>query len=206
MSACLVLAVLLVGALTLSDPPMWRPESLAYAAADGWSWRSAGWMLAHADLLHLAGNLVVLCLLAPAVERYRGSGGLLVALLLGHLGALGTHVLTHGPTTAIYGASGAAFAVIGYTAAVSWRLGSAASDTSIRSSRLLRPGALLALLAAGESVRSVAAALTGTSSGAAAHLGALGAGMVAAGLVHGGWRDAIRPAGRRAAQGVTSRG
>lgn len=203
-STVLLLALLVLGTVTLADPPLWTPESLAYAGAQGWSWRAVVWMFVHADLLHLGGNLAVLCLLAPEVERYRGSVGLLVALVAGHLGALAMHLLTHGSAVPIYGASGAAFAVIGYTATVSWHLG---ADAPGRWSWALRPGTLLSVLAAVEAGRWVVGVLAGAASGAAAHLGALAAGVLAAGLVHRRWpaasaADATSPGCRRRCGGL----
>ncbi len=198
-SAVLLLVLLAFGALTLAQPPLWTPESLAYAGSQGWSWRGVAWTFVHADLLHLGGNLAVLCLLAPEVERYLGSFGLLVALLAGHLGALAMHLATHGSLVPIYGASGAAFAVIAYTAAASWHLG---ADARGRWSWALRPGTLLYVLVAAEACRWVIGLVAGTTSGAAAHLGALVAGVLASGVVHRRWPAAPTAAAARGSGAV----
>ncbi|NSL55826.1 rhomboid family intramembrane serine protease [Uliginosibacterium aquaticum] len=68
----------------------------------------------HGDLGHITGNLVVLILIAPAVEALLGTVPFLVVYLLGGLGAVGMHwLLMSGAAGSLVGASGAISAVMG---------------------------------------------------------------------------------------------
>jgi membrane associated rhomboid family serine protease len=67
----------------------------------------------HGDTGHIVGNMVVLILVAPAVEALLGTLPFLIVYLVGGLGAVGMHWLLSGGTGSLVGASGAISAVMG---------------------------------------------------------------------------------------------
>lgn len=76
----------------------------------------------HADLGHLAGNMVTFILIAPAVEAILGTPLFLMVYLIGGLGAAGMHWLVVGSGGGLIGASGAISAAMGAFAALfRWR-------------------------------------------------------------------------------------
>lgn len=68
----------------------------------------------HGSNGHLIGNMVVLILIAPAVEALLGTGSFLLVYLIGGLGAVSMHwLLTTGSGASLVGASGAISAMMG---------------------------------------------------------------------------------------------
>lgn len=67
----------------------------------------------HGSTGHLVGNMVVLILIAPAVEALVGTPLFLAIYLLGGLGAAGMHWLVAGGSAGLVGASGAISAAMG---------------------------------------------------------------------------------------------
>lgn len=75
----------------------------------------------HGGLEHLAGNMVVLILIAPAVEALLGTPLFLLIYLVGGLGAVGMHWLIAG-SGSLVGASGAISAAMGaFAVLLRWR-------------------------------------------------------------------------------------
>ncbi|MCL2635808.1 MAG: rhomboid family intramembrane serine protease [Betaproteobacteria bacterium] len=76
----------------------------------------------HADTGHLVGNMVVLILIAPAVEALLGTWLFLLVYLLGGLGAVAMHWLIAGSGGSLVGASGAISAAMGaFAVLLRWR-------------------------------------------------------------------------------------
>ena len=119
MALCLLYVADRVGAGRLS----WRPTGEAQASAirDGELWRALTALGLHADLAHLAGNLLFGSLFVGAVCQSAGTGaGLLLTLLSGALGNLAAAFLRDGGGTSV-GASTAVFGALGLLAALQWR-------------------------------------------------------------------------------------
>ncbi|MCL2524848.1 MAG: rhomboid family intramembrane serine protease [Betaproteobacteria bacterium] len=76
----------------------------------------------HGSSGHLLGNMLVLILIAPAVEALLGTGLFLLVYLLGGLGAVATHWLIVGGGSGLVGASGAISAAMGaFAVLLRWR-------------------------------------------------------------------------------------
>lgn len=76
----------------------------------------------HGDTGHLVGNMVVLVLIAPAVEALLGTPLFLLVYLVGGLGAVGAHWLIAGGGSGLVGASGAISAAMGaFAVLLRWR-------------------------------------------------------------------------------------
>ncbi|MCX7800234.1 MAG: rhomboid family intramembrane serine protease [Fimbriimonadales bacterium] len=91
-------------------------EALAPGTVDAWSPGPAGWlpaMFLHRDLLHLAGNLVFLAAVGPAVEFAAGSLRLLAVYLAGGLAGYAAHDLLARTSQPLVGASASVAAVLG---------------------------------------------------------------------------------------------
>ncbi|HZL98953.1 MAG TPA: rhomboid family intramembrane serine protease, partial [Planctomycetota bacterium] len=101
----------------------WKPTGEAQAAAirAGELWRALTALGLHADLAHLAGNVLFGALFVGAICQSAGIGaGLLLTLLSGALGNLAAAFLREGTGTSV-GASTAVFGALGLLAALQWR-------------------------------------------------------------------------------------
>lgn len=179
----------LTGPRDVAAPTAWFAHGSAVSRqilAGQW-WRAITALTLHADLLHLAGNLVASVIFIGAAGRWLGSG---VAAALTVLAAAAANLLTaavHGPGHDSVGASTATFAALGMLAGMQlirrWRLG------PLRRRAWLPIGAGLALFA----MLGV-----GEHSDVLAHLFGLGAGVmigVATALIArqriGAWGQAV---------------
>jgi membrane associated rhomboid family serine protease len=92
-------------------------------AADGEYWRLIGAAFLHIGLLHLAGNMLSLAIVGPALERLFGAWRFLAIYLAGALGGSVAVYLFGSPYGAVAGASGAIFGLFAATLIVLRRLG-----------------------------------------------------------------------------------
>jgi membrane associated rhomboid family serine protease len=92
-------------------------------AADGQYWRLIGAAFLHIGLLHLAGNMLSLAIVGPALERVFGGWRFLTVYLAGALGGSVSVYLFGSPYGAVAGASGAIFGLFAATLIVLRRLG-----------------------------------------------------------------------------------
>jgi membrane associated rhomboid family serine protease len=92
-------------------------------AADGQYWRLIGAAFLHIGLLHLAGNMISLAIVGPALERVFGAWRFLSVYLIGALGGSVAVYLFGSPYGAVAGASGAIFGLFAATLIVLRRLG-----------------------------------------------------------------------------------
>jgi membrane associated rhomboid family serine protease len=92
-------------------------------AADGQYWRLIGAAFLHIGLLHLAGNMISLAIVGPALERVFGAWRFLTVYLIGALGGSVAVYLFGSPYGAVAGASGAIFGLFAATLIVLRRLG-----------------------------------------------------------------------------------
>jgi membrane associated rhomboid family serine protease len=92
-------------------------------AADGQYWRLIGAAFLHIGLLHLAGNMISLAIVGPALERVFGAWRFLTVYLVGALGGSVAVYLFGSPYGAVAGASGAIFGLFAATLIVLRRLG-----------------------------------------------------------------------------------
>jgi membrane associated rhomboid family serine protease len=92
-------------------------------AADGQYWRLIGAAFLHIGLLHLAGNMISLAIVGPALERVFGAWRFLTVYLVGALGGSVAVYLFGSPYVAVAGASGAIFGLFAATLIVVRRLG-----------------------------------------------------------------------------------
>lgn len=92
-------------------------------AADGEYWRLLGAAFLHIGLLHLAGNMLSLAIVGPALERVFGGWRFLAVYLSGALGGSVAVYLFGSPYGAVAGASGAIFGLFAATLIVLRRLG-----------------------------------------------------------------------------------
>jgi membrane associated rhomboid family serine protease len=92
-------------------------------AADGQYWRLLGAAFLHIGLLHLAGNMLSLALVGPALERVFGAWRFLALYLVAALGGSVAVYLFGSPYGAVAGASGAIFGLFAATLLVLRRLG-----------------------------------------------------------------------------------
>jgi membrane associated rhomboid family serine protease len=92
-------------------------------AADGQYWRLLGAAFLHIGLLHLAGNMLSLAIVGPALERVFGAWRFLTVYLAGALGGSVAVYLFGSPYGAVAGASGAIFGLFAATLIVLRRLG-----------------------------------------------------------------------------------
>ena len=92
-------------------------------AADGQYWRLIGAAFLHIGLLHLAGNMLSLAIVGPALERVFGAWRFLTVYLAGALGGSVAVYLFGSPYGAVAGASGAIFGLFAATLIVLRRLG-----------------------------------------------------------------------------------
>jgi membrane associated rhomboid family serine protease len=92
-------------------------------AADGEFWRLVGAAFLHIGLLHLAGNMLSLAIVGPALERVFGGWRFLSVYLAGALGGSVAVYLFGSPYGAVAGASGAIFGLFAATLIVLRRLG-----------------------------------------------------------------------------------
>lgn len=76
----------------------------------------------HGDTGHIVGNMIVLILIAPAVEALIGTPLFLLVYLIGGLGAVAVHWLIVGSGSGLVGASGAISAAMGaFAVLLRWR-------------------------------------------------------------------------------------
>jgi membrane associated rhomboid family serine protease len=92
-------------------------------AADGQYWRLLGAAFLHIGLLHLAGNMLSLAIVGPALERVFGAWRFLTVYLMGALGGSVAVYLFGSPYGAVAGASGAIFGLFAATLIVLRKLG-----------------------------------------------------------------------------------
>jgi membrane associated rhomboid family serine protease len=92
-------------------------------AADGQYWRLLGAAFLHIGLLHLAGNMLSLAIVGPALERVFGAWRFLTVYVAGALGGSVAVYLFGSPYGAVAGASGAIFGLFAATLIVLRRLG-----------------------------------------------------------------------------------
>lgn len=92
-------------------------------AAGGEYWRLIGAAFLHIGLLHLAGNMLSLAIVGPALERVFGAWRYLTVYLVGALGGSVAVYLFGSPYGAVAGASGAIFGLFAATLIVLRRLG-----------------------------------------------------------------------------------
>jgi membrane associated rhomboid family serine protease len=92
-------------------------------AADGQYWRLLGAAFLHIGLLHLAGNMLSLAIVGPALERLLGWWRFLALYLLAALGGSVAVYLFGSPFGAVAGASGAIFGLFAATLVVVRKLG-----------------------------------------------------------------------------------
>jgi membrane associated rhomboid family serine protease len=92
-------------------------------AVDGEYWRLLGSAFLHIGLLHLAGNLLALAIVGPALERVFGWWRFLAIYLVGALGGSVAVYLFGSPFGAVAGASGAIYGLFAATLIVVRKLG-----------------------------------------------------------------------------------
>jgi membrane associated rhomboid family serine protease len=92
-------------------------------AVDSEYWRLIGAAFLHIGLLHLAGNMLSLAIVGPALERVFGAWRFLAIYLAGALGGSVAVYLFGSPYGAVAGASGAIFGLFAATLIVLRRLG-----------------------------------------------------------------------------------
>jgi len=92
-------------------------------AADGEYWRLIGSAFLHIGLLHLAGNMLSLAIVGPALERVFGWWRFLAIYLVGALGGAVAVYLFGSPYGAVAGASGAIYGLFAATLIVVRKLG-----------------------------------------------------------------------------------
>ena len=92
-------------------------------AADGEYWRLLGSAFLHIGLLHLAGNMLSLAIVGPALERVFGWWRFLAIYLLSALGGSVAIYLFGSPFGAVAGASGAIYGLFAATLIVVRKLG-----------------------------------------------------------------------------------
>jgi membrane associated rhomboid family serine protease len=92
-------------------------------AVDGEYWRLLGSAFLHIGLLHLAGNLLSLAIVGPALERVFGWWRFLAIYLVGALGGSVAVYLFGSPYGAVAGASGAIYGLFAATLIVVRKLG-----------------------------------------------------------------------------------
>ena len=104
----------LVGEEAFASVFLLRSTHLAYV----WTWVTSVFAHSPASFLHIVGNSIVLYFFGPLVERYVGSKKFAALFVvsgalagLGHVGS--SLLLSPGVPTAVLGASGAVFAVLG---------------------------------------------------------------------------------------------
>jgi membrane associated rhomboid family serine protease len=92
-------------------------------AVDGEYWRLIGSAFLHIGLLHLAGNMLALAIVGPALERVFGWWRFLAIYLVAALGGSVAVYLFGSPFGAVAGASGAVYGLFAATLIVVRRLG-----------------------------------------------------------------------------------
>jgi len=92
-------------------------------AVDGEYWRLLGSAFLHIGLLHLAGNLLALAIVGPALERVFGRWRFLAIYLVSALGGSVAVYLFGSPFGAVAGASGAIYGLFAATLIVVRKLG-----------------------------------------------------------------------------------
>ena len=92
-------------------------------AADSEYWRLLGSAFLHIGLLHLAGNMLSLAIVGPALERVFGWWRFLAIYLVGALGGAVAVYLFGSPYGAVAGASGAIYGLFAATLIVVRKLG-----------------------------------------------------------------------------------
>ena len=92
-------------------------------AVDGEYWRLIGSAFLHIGLLHLAGNMLALAIVGPALERVFGWWRFLAIYLVSALGGSVAVYLFGSPYGAVAGASGAIYGLFAATLIVVRRLG-----------------------------------------------------------------------------------
>jgi membrane associated rhomboid family serine protease len=193
-SMAVMMAIVIVASFTLAPHALVAPGDLA------WTWGTPVWpnllfwWVTHVGWVHAAGNLVVLLLFAPALERYVGTWRMLVAVIGGNVVGILGHVALSGPRLALLGASGAVYAVVVYSLVVGWHC-----PFEFQRPRpwLLWPATLFHGLVLVEGLRWGVQVAAGYPAGSAGvHLGGIAAGVLASGLLHHRWPGG--PASRRA--------
>jgi membrane associated rhomboid family serine protease len=190
---------LAVATVTLTADAPTAPEAFAYSYAHGLAPTLASWWLAHADGWHLVANVLVLALFVPTLERFVGPLRTAAAFLAGNLLGAGAHFALNLTDRPLLGASAGLYALVAYSLVVGWHC-----PYRLRvGAWTLWPATVFYGLLALEVVRWAVGIATGTPSGAAAHLGGVGAGVLASGLAHRRWPGA--PCTRRG-RGAGARG
>jgi membrane associated rhomboid family serine protease len=149
-------------------------------------WRTLTALTLHADVAHLASNIVAGMVFGVALAQFLGPGLAWLATLMSAGAANGLNALAHPASHTAVGASTAVFAALGLVAVLSWRRKAAVSARGMRGGLPLVAGlALLADLGTGGERTDLGAHAFGFSVGIAS-----GAGLSMAG--------ARVPKGRRA--------
>jgi membrane associated rhomboid family serine protease len=184
-TGALLMAIAMMAALTLA------PQAMVPAEEMSWAWSDPLWpslvlcWFTHAGWVHVFTNVTVLLVFAPALERYVGTWRVAVAIVAGNVLGLLAHVATTGLHVPILGASAALYAIVAYSLVAGWHC--PFEFARPRHWRLWPASVFYALLAV-ELLRwgvQVAGAHPPTSS--AIHLGGIGAGVLASGLLHHRW-------------------
>jgi membrane associated rhomboid family serine protease len=184
-TGALLMAIAIMAAVTLA------PQALAPAEEMAWTWGDPLWpgvvvcWFTHAGWVHVLTNVAVLLVFAPALERYVGTWRVVVAIVAGSVLGLSAHVASVGLHVPILGASAAIYAIVAYSLVVGWHC---PFEFSRPRAWQLWPAAVFHTLLFVEAVRwgvQVAGGRPPTS--AAIHLGGIGAGVLASGLLHHRW-------------------
>jgi membrane associated rhomboid family serine protease len=194
------MAIAVMAALTLAPQAMVSAEELA------WAWGEPVWpglvlcWFTHAGWVHVGSNLVVLVLFAPALERYVGTWRMIVAIVAGNALGLLAHLASAGLHVPILGASAAIYAIVTYSLVAGWHC---PFELSRPRAWRLWPATVFHALVAIEALRwgvQVAGGHPPTS--AAVHLGGIGAGVLAAGLLHQRWPGGLASHRARGSGGI----
>jgi membrane associated rhomboid family serine protease len=194
LTLALIVAMGVVAALTLA------PHSPVVADELAWGWGDdlwpglVLWWLAHAGWWHVGANLLILVLVAPALERYVGAWRVVVAIACGNTLALLAHVGLNFTTVPLLGASGTVYALLAYSLVVGWHCPFEVPGTR---HPMIWPAPVFYAVVVIEVLRWAAQVAGGRPPGsAAAHLGGIAAGVLVCGLLHRRWPGG--PSSRRA--------
>ena len=198
-----LMAIAVMGAITLAPQAMVPAEEMA------WAWGKPLWptlvlcWFTHAGWVHVGTNLAVLVLFAPALERYVGPWRMIVAIVAGNVLGLLAHMASAGLHVPILGASAAIYAIVTYSLVAGWHCPFEFSRPRVWR---LWPAAVFHTLLVVEGLRwgaQIAGGRPPTS--AAAHLGGIAAGVLAAGLLHRRWPGGLASQRARGSGGVDPR-
>jgi membrane associated rhomboid family serine protease len=184
-TVAVLVAIVLIAAITLRTGAVVRASALAWAWSDGFAPGLLLWPLSHLGWWEVTVNTTVLLAFAPALERYVGPWRLATCLVAGNVGGLWAHLLLNLPAPPLLGASAMAYAVVSYSLVAGWHC----PFTFRRGHRKpLWPAEVFHLLLAIEGLRWAVQVTTDHPPGsAAAHLGGIGAGVLVCGLLHRRW-------------------